>query len=1101
MLELSHIAKSYTTDSFTQTALNDVSLAFRDCEFVSILGPSGSGKTTLLNVIGGLDHFDSGDLLIDGTSTKKYKDRDWDTYRNNRIGFVFQSYNLIPHQTALSNVELALTLSGVSKEERTQRAKEALAKVGLADHMDKKPSQLSGGQMQRVALARALVNNPEIVLADEPTGALDSQTSIRVMDLLKEVANDRLVVMVTHNPDLAQRYSTRIVRLADGEITADSDPFNPNAAPHRKARSPRKTSMSPLTALSLSFSNLMSKKGRTFLTAFAGSIGIIGIAAILALSSGARGYIHDVEEEMMTVYPLSVQATNVDVTSIMSEMNAGRDNKDSDEQPDTVAESESLHNMFQSVGKNDLKSLKSYLDADGGNINNYVRSIQYSYNVTPQFFATRSDGSYVQVNPETSFRQLGFGGSASSASMLSSTSAYHMLLDDTNLVKDKFDLVAGSWPTQEDELLVVLNQDGTLSDFDAYELGLRDHLELEGMVSLVVSEASGSENDKTKEDYEPDDNRVYSYEDILNAHVKMVYPSDMYTYDGTYNIWTDKSNDTDFMNNLIANGKDLHVAGIVKQADSATASALDPGLYYTSAVTHDIMDHAEQSDIVQQQLSDPERDVFSNRSFLEEASGQDAPDFDFTSLFTVDGTALQAAFHFDPSALNLDFSSLDFSNMQMPEVDVPKLDLSSIDLSQVMVPDVKVEDLNQEELQQLMPDLSDVDLSKVLSQIHVDIDQTQAQALMSQVMAEYQQYMSDHPDASPTDYFLSDQGQQTIRQGVERMVDLNDLETQVRDALAPEIDERLTNSLSQALRSQIAQQLTSQMVQQITAQITQSLTQTLEAAFASVMQQLSQSLQAQLTQELQQNAAKLSAGMAQAISVDPNQIRNAFKLNMDEQQINEILTSMLTQRSSTLEGNLQQLGYADEASPSKIDIYPGDFDDKQAVLNILNTYNDQQSDPTERVTYTDLVGTVMQSITRIINLVSYVLIAFVSISLVVSSIMIAVITYISVLERRKEIGILRSIGASKGNIRSIFNAETIIEGFVSGVMGIIITLIITIPVNAYVLATYKVRNVMRLSWSSALILIGISILLTFLAGLIPASKAAREDPVEALRSE
>ncbi len=608
MLELRDISKKYVTGNFTQVALDHISVAFRDSEFVAVLGPSGSGKTTMLNVVGGLDHFDSGDLLVDGISTKRFRDRDWDAYRNNRIGFVFQSYNLIPHQTILANVELALTLSGVSRAERRKRALKALADVGLADHVDKRPAQLSGGQMQRVAIARALINDPEILLADEPTGALDSATSVQVMDLLKEVSRDRLVVMVTHNPELARQYATRIVELRDGHITSDSDPFVPKPEEERRPAKPtRKTSMSFLTALGLSFNNLMTKKGRTFLTAFAGSIGIIGIAAILALSNGANNYIQNTEEEMLTVYPLTIEGTSLNLTSVLSSVSGSGGGSSS---------GDPLAAMFKSVGKNDLKSLKAYLDANGGGIDTYAHAIQYSYDVTPYLYLQNDDGTVVQVNPESSFAQLGSGVSSSiTSSMTSQTSAFHELLDDTDLIKGQYDLVAGEWPTEADELLVVLRPDGTIPDLDAFELGLRDHSQLDYMVSTLTQSTTSADEESAIEESE---GSSYPVADILASRLKLVYPSDVYSYDAEYGVWTDRSDDDAFMQGLVSQGMDVKVVGIVQAKDSS--SSLSPGIYYTSALTHQVMDHAAQSEIVQQQLSDPATDVFTGKTFLEEAA-------------------------------------------------------------------------------------------------------------------------------------------------------------------------------------------------------------------------------------------------------------------------------------------------------------------------------------------------------------------------------------------------------------------------------------------------------------------------------------------------
>ena len=1109
MLELRDISKKYVTGNFTQVALDHISVAFRDSEFVAVLGPSGSGKTTMLNVVGGLDHFDSGDLLVDGISTKRFRDRDWDAYRNNRIGFVFQSYNLIPHQTILANVELALTLSGVSRAERRKRALKALADVGLADHVDKRPAQLSGGQMQRVAIARALINDPEILLADEPTGALDSVTSVQVMDLLKEVSRDRLVVMVTHNPELARQYATRIVELRDGHITSDSDPFEPGPEEERRPAKPtRKTSMSFLTALGLSFNNLMTKKGRTFLTAFAGSIGIIGIAAILALSNGANNYIRNTEEEMLTVYPLTIEGTSLNLTSVLSSVSgSGGDSSSSDplaanntqsvEGSNSIGEASTITNMFKSVGKNDLKSLKAYLDANGGGIDTYAHAIQYSYDVTPYLYLQADDGSVVQVNPESSFAQLGSGVSSSITSrMTSQTSAFHELLDDTDLIEGQYDLVAGKWPTEADELLVVLRPDGTIPDLDAFELGLRDHSQLDYMVSTLTQSNTSADEESA---IDASEGSSYPVADILASKLKLVYPSDVYSYDAEYGVWTDKTDDDTFMQELVSRGMDVKVVGIVQAKDSS--SSLSPGIYYTSGLTRQVMDHAAQSEIVQQQLADPATDVFTGKTFLEEAAGASEEDIDLSSLFNVDADALKASFSFDTSKLDLDLSSLDMSNMAMPQVDVPALDLSGIDFSSVDLSGIDVSKLDTQELQELMPDFSDVDWASIISKLDIQYDQSAADALMSQLTTEYQAYMREHPDANPQDYFTSEQGRQTIETGVEKIVNFDDIQRQLKEQLDPIVDEKVSDSVAKALKSQIVQQLASQIASQLETQITNALTSYIQSAMTQVMTQVSTALQTQLSSAMQSSMDKLAGSLASAMSVDTDKIKSAFSLNVDETQLRELMMSMLTNSSATYDDNLVKLGYADPETPSEIDIYPGDFEDKEQVIRVLDEYNASQTDDAKKITYTDLVGTLMESVTRIVNMISYLLIAFVSISLIVSSIMIAVITYISVLERKKEIGILRSIGASKHNVSSVFNAETVIEGLVSGVMGIAITLAVSIPVNAYVLNRYAVADIMQLSWQHAVVLIGISVLLTFLAGLIPASKASREDPVEALRSE
>ncbi len=709
MLQLQHICKTYMTGTFTQTALNDVSVSFRDNEFVAVLGPSGSGKTTMLNIVGGLDHYDSGDLVIDGVSTKQYKDRDWDAYRNNRIGFVFQSYNLIPHQTVLANVELALTLSGVSRVERRERALDALGKVGLADHVNKKPNQLSGGQMQRVAIARALINDPEILLADEPTGALDSKTSVQIMDLLTEIANDRLVIMVTHNPELAERYATRIVNLADGVIRSDTDPFDPAAENDPASAKPvRKTSMSFLTALSLSFNNLMTKKGRTLMTAFAGSIGIIGIAAILSLANGVNNYIKTVEEETLSQYPLQIQSTGFDMTSLMLGSATGGDSSGSfgdggdgggdgegandgnavntnTDNRTKVGVSKMLTSMFSSIGSNDLASLKKYLESGESDIDKYVNAIECTYSVTPQIFSSNTE-KLRQVNPDKSFASVGLGSSNSTNSLMSmsmSTDVFSELPQNANLYQNQYDICAGRWPENYNECVLVLTKGGRISDFMQYSLGLRDTDELDQMVKQFAAE---------EEVTTPTDVRSYDYDEIMDTTFKLVYATDYYVYDSEYNVWTNKSDNTDYMRGLVENGEDLTIVGIVQPAEDAEATMLSAGIYYPTSLTDRIIEHAADSQIVKDQLENPDVNVFTGKSFSEESADENGG-LNMESLFTIDGDALQAAFTIDQGALAVDMSNalnLTGSLSNMPAAPEPNMDdiMGSIDVGSLPVEQV-----------------------------------------------------------------------------------------------------------------------------------------------------------------------------------------------------------------------------------------------------------------------------------------------------------------------------------------------------------------------------------------------------------------------------
>ena len=1037
MLQLRNIRKSYTTGTFTQVALDDVSISFRDNEFVAILGPSGSGKTTMLNIIGGLDHYDTGDLIIDGVSTKEYKDRDWDTFRNNRIGFVFQSYNLIPHQTILANVELALTLSGVSRAERRTRAIEALGKVGLADHIDKKPSQLSGGQMQRVAIARALINDPEILLADEPTGALDSKTSVQIMDLLTEIANDRLVIMVTHNPELAEQYATRIVKVADGTIRDDSDPFNPTPADMRQSKKKvKRTSMSFLTALSLSWNNLLTKKGRTLMTAFAGSIGIIGIAAILALANGVNNYIANVEEETLSQYPLSIEDQGFDMSSMMASSmggaatsddsdGGGDDSQASDDKP--VHESKMVTSMFSSIGSNDLASLKDYLDNGDSGIDRYVNSIEYSYNVTPQLFSPDTDGDVVQVNPDSSFSSIGLGAGSGTNGIMSSmmsTNIFYEMPSDPDLYEDQYDVVAGKWPTGYNEVLVVLTPNGNVSDFMLYSMGLRDRSELTDMVREFSNE---------EEVTAPSDSMSLDYDDLLGVTFKLVNATNFYQYDSDYNVWKDKTGDADYMRDAVNAGDDVHVVGVVKPKPETKVSPLKVGLYYTPAMVNHLIDQAADTQIVQDQLADPSTNVLTGKSFTEE-EGEAKSSFDMSSLFTIDGNKLQAAFKVDPDALAIDTSSLNLS-----------MDASSLG-----------------SLPQMDPSSLEVEGSPT-------IDKEAMAALMASVEKDYfayyqEQVQAGKPAPSFNEYFATERAQKLVN-----------------DALPSVID-------------------TSRMQ----AELTQKIQTYLQTTMATYMNQVVSAMQSQMQAAMTQVSNQLQANMANAMSIDESAFKDAFQMNMDEQELSELMTSLMTTETASYDGNLKKLGYADYSKPASIDIYPKDFESKQNVIDILDAYNQQMKDEgndDKAVSYTDVVGTLMKSVTTIVNMISYVLVAFVAISLVVSSIMIGVITYISVLERKKEIGILRSIGASKGDIGRVFNAETIIVGLVAGLIGIGITAIACIPANAIVYSLFDVPNVAILPWQAAIVLVAISVFLTFLAGLIPSSAASRKDPVEALRSE
>ena len=1188
MLQIRQLRKEYRTGNLVQKALDGVSLNLRDNEFVAILGPSGSGKTTLLNIIGGLDRYDSGDVIINGISTKKYKDRDWDSYRNHTIGFVFQSYNLIPHQTVLANVELALTISGIGKAERRERAVKALEEVGLGNQLHKKPNQMSGGQMQRVAIARALVNDPDILLADEPTGALDSDTSVQVMDLLREVAKDRLVVMVTHNPELAEQYATRIVKLRDGKIRSDSDPFliEEGTQEEPQHKNMGKSSMSFLTALSLSFNNLKTKKARTLLTSFAGSIGIIGIALILSLSTGVNAYIQTVEEETLSEYPLQIQSTGLDFSSMMSD-GGGQQETAGDGDINVI---QMVSNMFSTMDSNDLESLKAYLDSGDSGIEQYTNAIEYSYNVTPQIYRQDGDGIR-QVNPDKSFEALGLGSASGSNSLMSSmmsTDVFYEMPENSGLYQSQYDVKAGHWPENYNECVLVLTSGGGISDFMLYTLGLRDSMELDEMIQQFIDE----ENVET-----PDNMGSYTYEDIIGITFKLVNSSDYYEYDSQYQVWRDKTDDEEYMKNLVKNGEDITIVGVVQPSEDANGLLLNTGIGYPVSLTKHVADAAENSEIVQRQLADKSTNVFTNEPFGEQ--GNDS-EFDTDSLFTVDAEKLQNAFSFDSSGLTdgldgaFDLSSLgasaggsldlsgmiDLSGIQLDLPQAPSLSMGDImdsieitasqdDISRMVsgllagyqeyaaqnpqadysrlgeyflqylqTPEAQqilsdnIRDIIQsgadltvstEELQQLVQDvmagyqeyaaangytdpdrfdeylieyLQTPEAQAVLSQWasnafgdvgDVTITQEQLEKLASELAAGYQSYAASNglPDPSRMgeyflDYLGTDDAKQKLAAGIAGMVDTGSLESQISGAV-------------QSYMGQVMSSLSGEMAQSLETQITSAVTQ--------VMGQISTGMES----AMEQAAARLGENMQNAMSIDPEAFAGAFTMNMSGEELAELMMSMNSTENATYENNLKTLGYVDFDVPSGIDIYPIDFESKEQVVRILDDYNSRmeaEGKDEQVITYTDMVGTLMSSVTDIIDIISYVLIAFVAISLVVSSIMIGVITYISVLERKKEIGILRAIGASKGNISQVFNAETFIIGLCAGVIGIGLSLLLLIPGNAlihYLAGTDDVSAVLPVV--PAIVLILLSVVLTLIGGIIPSRKAAKSDPVAALRTE
>lgn len=1176
MLQLKDISKQYKTGSLVQRALDHVSLNLRDNEFVAILGPSGSGKTTLLNIVGGLDRYDSGDLIINGISTKKYSDRDWDSYRNHTIGFVFQSYNLIPHQTVLSNVELALTISGVSRAERRKRAAEALTKVGLGDQMHKKPTQMSGGQMQRVAIARALVNDPQILLADEPTGALDTETSVQVMELLKEVAKDRLVVMVTHNPELAEQYATRIVNLKDGTIRADSDPFivDETISPPPVHKNMGRSSMSFLTALSLSFNNLRTKSARTILVSAAGSIGIIGIALILSLSNGVNAYIHSIEEETLSEYPLQIQSTSFDMSSFMM-MNMASSSSSSDKTEDTetqlkkVKERQMINGMLSKTTSNDLGSLKKYLD-NSEEIKTYTNAIEYSFSMSPLIYNV-TDKGYRQINPDRSFESLGFGSSTNSLmSLTMSTNSFFTLPSQESLYKHQYDVKAGRWPARYNECVLVLLPSGNIPDITLYTLGLKDPAELDAMIDAFAKEETYTK-ELTPEEFD--------YEDFIGLTYKVVNYSDLYTYDPEYNVWVDKQDDKAYMTNLISKGEDITIVGVVVPAEDSDMAMLSTGVGYPFQLIEHMVEKANSSRITQSQLDNRLINVFTGNEFgSEEDTG-----FNMSSLFTVDENAFKDAFKVDASKLEIDpsafsnLSSIDVASLISPEniqfdpSAIQGIDIGSI-LSNIDI-DVKTEDVSEAATNILsgyleyaskdqstdyssLPDafrqyLQDEGVSSAVRQAIQEainnsglnkISMDDLQDAVVHIMSGYPDYAAEHEFNDPqqmteylTEYLLSDVGAAKTSEALsvlsEKYSDVQIADEDVRkviDAIADGYEEyaaenglpqpsKLNESFEEYLNSDEGKKLVSQEISRIVDQdkLNQQLQAAANAATAqfqtaagaamqSVTNSIMQTLAKEIMKSMQKTMGSFAESMANAISFDTNAFSRAFQFNMDEKSLQELMAAMMESGTVSYESNLKKLGYADLTKPSIISIYPKDFDSKSEVIRMLDEYNDRmrETDETKVIQYTDAVGTLMSSVTTIVDTISYVLIAFVAISLVVSSIMIGVITYISVLERRKEIGILRAIGASKRNISSVFNAETFIIGSLAGLIGVELTRLILIPGNLLIHHLTENPNVNAfLPIRASVILIFLSIILTLIGGIIPSKKAAKSDPVAALRTE
>ena len=1100
MLQLNHIKKEYKTGDLVQKALDDVSLNLRDNEFVAILGPSGSGKTTLLNVIGGLDRYDSGDLIINGISTKKYTDRDWDSYRNHTIGFVFQSYNLIPHQTVLSNVELALTISGISGAERRSRATKALEQVGLGDQLHKHPSEMSGGQMQRVAIARALVNNPDILLADEPTGALDSDTSIQVMELLKEVAKDRLVVMVTHNPELAEQYATRIVRLRDGVIQSDTAPF----APDDSAQVPPvhknlgHSSMSPLTALALSFNNLLTKKTRTLLTAFAGSIGIIGIALILSLSAGVSNYIQEMERSTLSEYPLQISTTGVDLAALLdpgsytsavaNNTNVGATSASSTPEG-MVTVRELLSQLTEDNSSvNDLASLKKYLDSDECTISEDAASIEYSYGIAPLIYRQNKDGTVRQIFPDSSLSVLNNTTSAAGiVSSMTNQSVFTEMAEEPSLYEDQYDVKAGRWPESYNEAVLVLNSDGSISDYALYILGIED----DSVMMRFLQEYAKNKNTQAPTGY-----GTYPYDTFVGLKYKIVTSSDYYVYDEERQIWRNRSDDEAYVEQLVENSPDLTIVGVVQPRADASSTILPIGVAYTHALTYYAIDHAAESEVVKQQLADPEVNVLTGERF---DADQRETDLDISSLFSVDTDMLKDAFQFDASKLQFDLSgafdlqdgSFDFSSILDPSAF--QLDLSDLDLSDIDISDVE------------LPDMDALDLSQLFADMDLSVSEDALQSLMKKIMNGYKRYIIGNgilnlDKIGFSSYMESDQFKQLLSESMGDLLDTTGLQEQFTASLQQNLQGIMTSYL-QSYSEQLSQKLGEALQTKLTAAI--------QTQMSTVMQQLMTQLTTQFSQQIQSaiqnNIAQLSSQVEDALKIDPTVFQSAVQVNMSTDDLVDLVKMNLQSSTTSYSSVLGALGYSDYAKPGSIWIYPKSFEAKNRIVDSLNAYNAAmraQGEEDKVIVFSDTVGTLMSAVTKIVDMVSNVLVAFVAISLAVSSIMIGVITYISVLERRKEIGILRAIGASKHNVSEVFNAETFIIGMCSGVIGVGLCLLLLIPGNMLIHSIAGTTSVTAvLPPKAALVLIVLATLLTILGGLIPARSAAKCNPVTALRSE
>lgn len=1053
MLEIKKITKIYQTEGFKQTALNKVSVNFRKSEFAAILGPSGSGKTTFLNIIGGLDKYTSGDLIINNVSTKNYSDRQWDSYRNHRVGFVFQSYNLINHQTILKNVELALTLSGISKDQRKERAINALKDVGLEKHMNKKPNQLSGGQMQRVAIARALVNNPEIILADEPTGALDSETSVQIMKILKDISKEKLVIMVTHNPDLAKEYASRIINIKDGEITSDSNPFDgKDNLKEDETNKTSKTKMSFLTALSLSFNNLMTKKGRTILVSVAGSIGIIGIALILAVSTGFQNYVDSIQEETLTSYPLTIMQESSDITSVLLSMRTG-EKKDIKE--GSVEEAQYITSMLSNISANDLKSFKKYLNDNYKEVKSDLSNVSYNYSINPNIYTIDAVNKLAKLNPSNLFDSM-MGQNTLMQSYSSMASIFSKMVDNVSEIESDYEMLKGRWPEKYDEMIIVLSEKSSISDLLVYSLGLRDTEELTTMVTKIMS------GEGVKVENEP---KTFTYDDLMNLDLRLIMPSDTYKYNSKYDVYEDMSTDEKYMENLYKKATKLKIVGIVSPKEGTTTMALNPGVNYTSSLIDYIIEYSKEAEVVKKQLAKPEIDVLSGKRFDAKTNNFN---FEFKDLVKVDNKKLQSAFNISISQSDLEkqtkkymeeiSNTITTDTTPANEAFSKGLETLANNLMNSITTEFRLNDiqniinslLNTEETNNYLKELETKFV--IPSETFKTTYKGLLEGLLTSYITAYNTYMKTiNPE------FVIDESNPSA-------IITEELKTTVIDSYLKSAPIIKTSDTMAKVMTETAMKKT-------------------------------------ILSKIGELTSNISKSFASSFNIDQDKIASAFTLNFSKDELARVVNSMMNKKESTQRTNLILLGYQDKEEPTYILFYFNSFEGKEHFLSFIDTYN-KSVDEDKEINYSDTTGILMSSVKTIVNAVSYVLIAFVSISLVVSSIMIGVITYISVYERTKEIGILRAIGASKGNISSIFNAETFIIGFLSGLFGIGISYSL-IPIINTILHKYtgNIPLSATLNLDHAGILIVLSIILTLIGGLIPASSASKKDPVEALRSE